>query len=158
MASKVKNITSYVCNIKDGILEYKFNLGSYTFEFDIVEFYSIKEYCDYLENDKENIFRPLEKYSDEIHLIAGYDWNVINSFGDELNIFDLVRSVEWIGKEYVLANWPDVIFYEAEDRRLHRIYERMFPSFGYNLTYSIDNNYIYTKFGRDRIKIIQEEV
>lgn len=154
MASK---ITSYTCVQNDDIFEYTFKLNGYEFEFDIVRFHGIKEYIDLMEDGDINIFKPLMKYSNQIKHIVGYDWDILKKANKDVNIFDLVKSVEWIGKRYVMEYWPDVIFYEAEDKRLHRIYERMFPSFGYHLTYSIGNSYVYTKFSKVIIKIIEEE-
>ncbi len=150
MASKI------ICNQDDDIFEYTFEIDGYTFEFDIVKFEGIDDAIDFMDDDDENIFEPLMKYKNQIKELVGYDWNILKT-GNNVNIFSLIKCVEFIGKEYVLKNWPDVIFYEAEDKRLHRIYERMFPSFGYYLTYSVGNTYVFTKFRKDIIKIIQEE-
>lgn len=151
MASKI------MCTQNDDIFEYTFELDGYEFEFDIVKFDGIEDAIDFMEDGDENIFKPLMKYKNQINELVGYDWDVLKKVNKNVNIFHLVRCVEFIGKQYVLEHWPDVIFYEAEDSRLHRIYEKMFPSFGYHFTYSIGNTYVFTKFGKDIIKIIQEE-
>ena len=140
---------------QDDIITYYSTINNSTIEFNIVEFHGIKEFNDYRDETDDDILGPLSAMNPK--LVVGYDWDFHKKSDEQIDLKLLMRVIEYIGKEYVMKNWPDVIFYEAEDKRLHRIYERMFPSFGYNLLYSIGDNYIYTKSGRDNIKITTKD-
>lgn len=140
---------------EDGdILNYQFKIKDSLINLDIVEFKGVEDYEQYLEEGDENIFTPLKDYLNEMNRIAFFDWEF--EIRKEIDIFKLIRMVEVLCKDYVLRKSPDVIAYEAKNPKLHRIYERLFPSFGYRLEYSIGDDYVYTKFGNETIKIIPE--
>lgn len=124
--------------------QYNFELNGNKYNFDVVLFNGIDEYNSYLKPDDARIFDRVNKLKNKIYKVVGYDWDIKKN-NNNVDIFQLVRAIEWIGKDYVIRNWPDIIFYETEDNRLHKIYSRMFPSFGYHYLYEIEKNHIFLR-------------
>lgn len=134
----------YTLTEDDFYSQYDIELNGNTYKFDVVLFEGIDEYNSHLEPNEVSIFNKLEKIKHKIFKVVGYDWD-IKQINNDINIFHLVRAIEWVGKDYVIRHWPDVIFYEAEDDRLHRIYQRMFGSFGYHYLYETNKHHIFLR-------------
>jgi len=128
----------------DDILKYQFNIGGTDFNFEIIKFSSIEEYNSYREDGDLAIFKDLFNDDTSITHIVGYFWDIIGEPKLPLNLGELVKTLEWLGKEYVIYNWPDVIFYEAENPKFHNIYSRLFDSFGYDNIRNINNHHLFT--------------
>lgn len=147
---------------ENDIISYDFDIDGEHVRFNIVSFSGIKEYNSYTKSDDEKIFSPLD--NKEINSIVGYDWGFVDNIEGRgahvysgtpkrnVNIFNLMKVIEYIGKDYVMVNWPDVIFYEADSHRLGKIYARMFPSFGYVLSYIVGKYYVFTCESKDKSK------
>jgi hypothetical protein len=138
------NQLTYEIRDSENMCRYIFELDDNKYFFDVVKFEGIEDYNKNLEVGEIDIFAPLNKIKNKIFKVVSYDWDIEKN-NDRVNIFQLVRVIEFVGKEYVLRNWPDVIFYQADDKRLHKIYQRMFPSFGYEFMYEIDKHYVFLR-------------
>jgi len=124
--------------------QYEFELDNNEYKFDVVLFNGIDEYNSYLKPNDPKIFDKIEKIKHKIYKVVSYDWDIKKN-NDDVDIFQLVRLIELIGKDYVIRHWPDVIFYMTDDPRLHTIYQRMFSSFGYNYLYEIENHHVFLR-------------
>lgn len=148
---------------RDGdFVTYEMDLDGTTIRFYVTEFSGIKEYNSYVTDKEDLIFSPLE--NNDIDSIVGYDWEIIektppsrttidiNTPHEKVNIVRLIKMIEFLGKHYVLYNWPSVIFYEAINPKLGLIYSRMFSVFGYRLEYITGNNYVFVRESKDNYK------
>lgn len=139
---------------QDDIIKYVFTINGLDLTFSIVRFDSVEEFNSYAEDESEMILSPFKE--EELHHIVGYDWD----FDDELlhrnqiNIVTLVKIIYEIGARYILEREPDLVFYFADNPKLHRIYHKMFPYVGWEMVYSSSDYYFYSKCGKEIIKII----
>lgn len=132
---------------ENGFSTYEFSIGKNSFIFNVTSFENLSEYKRFskLVDDisEEYIDTFFEGISEDLD-IAGYDWEIVEQ-NEPVDVFKLMRVIEWIGKEYIIRMWPGVIIYEAENEKLHRIYKRMFPSVGYKFVNNLGSNYLYVR-------------
>lgn len=141
---------------------YEFVLDGTTVRFYVTEFSGIDDYNSFVFDEGDKVFNKEE--NGDINSIVGYEWEIIEktppsrtTIGNEtpcekVNIVRLIRMIEFIGKHYVMMNWPDVIFYEDINSKLSTIYSRMFSVFGYSLEHITDNAYFFVRESKDKYK------
>lgn len=154
MANELSTIT--INNKLEDVLKYHFSIDGTNFIYEIIKFNSIEEYDSYREDEDIAIFNNLFKDDSSIKHIISLSWDIDGKVNSSIRLNELIKTIEWLGKEYLFYNWPDIVFYEAENFKFHRIYRRLFSSFGYSNTRNIGNYHIFTL--DDRVgKNIKEE-
>ena len=130
--------------IDDDIMAFHFKINNSIIVFSITEFNSLSEYNSYTEHKGEEIFNDLVE---ERCTIVGYDWSITNKFG--LSLRDMFHVIQNIGTSYAMDFLPDIIYYEAMNPKLHKIYTKMFPIKGYYLKKVSGKSYIYMRDCKD---------
>lgn len=137
-----------VISIVDGDLHnFHFIINDSIIDFNITKFSSLSEYNGYTENESQQIFNDLVE--EKCHIV-GYDWEILNSKG--LSLRTLFKTIQEIGTLYAMEHLPDIIYYEAMNPKLHKIYMKMFPIKGYYLKKVVEKSYIYMRNGKDNIE------
>lgn len=132
----------YTKEEEDDITTYTFEISGVEIIFTVVAFSSIEEFRGYDGGMFDN------EIFDDVKTIAGYSWEFAGET-NELNFFLLMRTLEFLGKEYAFQNKPDIIFYEAENVQLREIYKPPFDAFDYKhiTDFGGCENYIFRHIG-----------
>lgn len=134
--------------IDDGLLVFTFMSKSSTITLSITEFNGINDYNQYTEDKSECIFDDIVGAED---LIVGIDWEF--NIKQSLNLTEIFLYINSIVSSYALDNKPSIIFYEAMNPKLHRVYQRMFSFKGYSLKKVLGKSYIYMRDCKDNTRL-----
>jgi hypothetical protein len=127
---------------KNGDCHTRYSYNNYYF--DVVRFNGIDDYNNYLDDEHDSIFNGLNPIRPLITKIDGYDWDWERT-SNNINVFELLNSIKEIGIKHVLIHNPDVVFYEASNKKLHDIYKIPFSSYGFTFCYKVGMTYIYLR-------------
>lgn len=109
---------------------YKFKVDSCSInlnltELTIGEFYDISKKLD--DFTEYNIMEPYN-----VRTITGYDWE-LSKKGKRIDIKKILKTIELLGKRYTGTFYPDIMYYDYEDGRLHKHYQKWIEFMGYKL-------------------------
>lgn len=137
----------YSTTIDEGLLVFEFTSKRSTITLSITEFDSVDDYNSYSEDESDYIFNDLIGKED---LIVGIDWEFNKR--QSVSLKEVFGYINHIVSSYALDNKPSVIFYEAMNPKLHRVYQRMFSFKGYSLKKVIGKSYIYMRDCKDNTR------
>ena len=68
----------------------------------------------------------------EVRTITGYDWKV--ELGEKKpNLRNIFRTIEMVGKRYTGIYYPDIMYYDYENKKMHGYYRTWIEFMGYKL-------------------------
>lgn len=104
-------------------------------ELTIEEFYELsKEINDF---EEYNIIKDYD-----VRTIAGYDWEI--EFGKEQPcLWKAFKVFEKVGQRHSNIYYPEILYYDFDDERAHRSYQRWIEIIGYKLIYKKDKAFYY---------------
>ena len=106
-------------------LRYIFFESDNVITYDIVEF-SVKEF--FATCDDQEYLRILKPY--KIEDISGMDWD-IKIGNNKPNLFKIFKTIELLGKVYTSTNFPNVLYYEYENKKMHNHYSQWMMDMDY---------------------------
>jgi len=135
------------------VTTYETEIDGTLVRFSATFFSDINDYNSYVKEPEDLLFTPL--IDRNIKGMVGYDWELIEDIEGsrtttDINVYKLIKVLEYTGKTYALINNPDVVFYETDNPKLGSIYQRWCESFGYVLEYITENTYVFVKNGKGK--------
>ena len=114
-------------------MEYKFDDRDNKIILTLTEL-TIDEFLKYsVDVDDYNVYNIIKPYN--VRTITGYDWEI--KLGKERpNIKRIFKTIEMTGKRYTGINYPDAMYYDYEDERMHRHYKDWIEFMGYELIHT----------------------
>lgn len=111
-------------------MEYIFNDGDNIIVLDLTELTIDEFYSLSVELDDFEEYDLIKPYG--VRTITGYDWNIVLG-KDKPNVKKIFKTIELIGKRYTGEHYPDIMYYDYKDKRMHKHYREWIEFMGYEL-------------------------